>query len=230
MTRLCLILFGPPGSGKGTQAKLLRQRMAWPHISTGDMLRDHVARKTGLGVQIAEMMQSGRLVPDEMVNRLVEVRISDPDCERGFILDGYPRTVPQAGMLEKLLAAKGFEPVVVYLEVDYNKIVARLAGRRLCPVCGALYSLASNAPVISMVCDYDGATLIVRDDDREEVIRERLAAYDRQTLPLLAYFRDGGYPFHGVEASEGSPQAIAGRIEAVLPQPGMRPAKGKAAE
>ena len=100
-------------------------------------------------LKIAGLMQSGRLVPDDLVNRLVEERISQPDCERGFILDGYPRTVPQAGMLEKLLAAKGFMPVVVYLEVDYNKIVARIAGRRLCPVCGALYSLASNAPEIS---------------------------------------------------------------------------------
>ena len=204
--------------------------MAWPHISTGDMLRDHVARRTDLGVQIGEMMQSGKLVPDEMVNRLVEVRIAEPDCGRGFILDGYPRTIPQAGMLEKLLAAKGFTPVVVYLEVDYNRIVARLAGRRLCPVCGALYSLASNAPEISMVCDYDGATLVIRDDDREEVIRERLEAYDRQTLPLLDYFRKSGYPFHGVEASEGSPQAIAGRIEAVLPQPGSQASKGMASE
>src|SRR5215831_6171847 len=118
MTRFCLILFGPPGSGKGTQAKLLRQRLEWPHISTGDMLREHVQCQDELGRRIAELMQSGKLVPDDLVNRLVEERISQPDCARGFILDGYPRTVPQAGMLDKLLAAKDFEPVVVYLEVD----------------------------------------------------------------------------------------------------------------
>src|ERR1700738_4294074 len=146
MTRFCLILFGPPGAGKGTQAKLLRQRLDWPHISTGDMLREHVHTEDEIGRQITDIMQSGKLAPDGLVNLLVEKRISEPDCERGFILDGYPRTVPQAMMLEKLLAVKGFQPVVVFLEVDYNKIVARLAGRRLCPQCGALYSLASNAP------------------------------------------------------------------------------------
>lgn len=217
MNRFSLILFGPPGSGKGTQAKLLRQRLGWPHISTGDMLREHVQSRDELGLQIADVMQSGKLVPDHLVNRLVELRISQPDCERGFILDGYPRTVPQAGMLEKLLAAKGFEPVVVFLEVDYNRIVARLAGRRLCPQCGALYSLASNAPVISKVCDYDGAPLIVREDDREEVIRERLTAYERQTRPLLDYFQHGGYLFFAVDASDGAPQAIASQIEELIP-------------
>ncbi len=216
MTRFSLILFGPPGSGKGTQAKLLSQRLHWPHISTGDMLREHVQRKDDLGQRIAEVMQSGRLVPDDLVNRLVEIRIAQPDCERGFILDGYPRTIPQAGMLERLLTEKAFEPVVVYLEVDYNKIVARLAGRRLCPQCGALYSLASNAPQIAQVCDYDGAALIVREDDREEVIRARLEAYDRQTLPLLDHFKEGGYAFHRVVASQGSPQAIARQVQGLI--------------
>jgi adenylate kinase len=219
MNRFSLILFGPPGSGKGTQAKLLRQRLNWPHISTGDMLRDHVQTKDELGLRIAGIMQAGKLVPDDLVNLLVEKRISQADCERGFILDGYPRTVPQACMLEGLLAAKRFKPVVVFLEVDYNKIVARLAGRRLCPQCGALYSLASNAPVIQQACDYDGVPLVIRDDDREEVIRERLAAYDRQTLPLIDFFQKRGYCFHQVEASDGSPQAIAKRIEQSIPWP-----------
>ncbi len=217
MKRFCLILFGPPGSGKGTQSKLLRQRLGWPHISTGDMLRAHVQTQDELGREVAEIMQAGRLVPDGLVNRLVEKRISQPDGENGFILDGYPRTVPQAQMLEKLLAAKGFEPVVVYLEVDYNRIVARLSGRRLCPNCGALYSLASNAPAISETCDYCGSTLVIRDDDREEVIRERLEAYERQTQPLLAYFQQSGYAFHGVEATDSAPAAIADEIERLIP-------------
>jgi adenylate kinase len=220
MNKLSVILFGPPGSGKGTQAKLLKQRLAWPHISTGDMLRDHVERRDPIGLEIAGIMQAGSLVPDEMVNRLVEMRIAGPDCANGIILDGYPRTIPQAKMLEQLLQSEGFTPVVVYLKVDYNKIVARLSGRRLCPVCGALYSLASNAPVISEVCDYDGATLTVREDDREEVILRRLTAYDGQTLPLVDYFTCRGYRFHAVEATEGSPQVIAARIEAVIPTPG----------
>ncbi len=234
MTRFCLILFGPPGSGKGTQAKLLRQRLGWPHISTGDMLRDHVQQQDDLGRTIAGIMQSGLLVPDNLVNRLVELRIAQPDCENGFLLDGYPRTIPQAGMLECLLSEKLFEPVVVYLEVDYNKIVARLAGRRVCPQCGSLYSLASNAPLIAQVCDYDGAPLMVRDDDREEVIRQRLEAYDHQTLPLLDYFQKGGYAFFRVQATEGSPQAIARQIEewipAARPQVKFAPAAGAASE
>lgn len=181
------------------------------------MLREHVQRQDELGRQIAGIMQAGRLVPDGLVNSLVERRISEPDCEAGFLLDGYPRTVPQAVMLEKLLETKGFEPVVVYLEVDYNKIVARLSGRRLCPQCGALYSLASNAPAIVEVCDYCGTALIVRDDDREEVIRQRLEAYDRQTRPLLEHFGSGRYAFHGVEATDGTPQAIARKIEELIP-------------
>ena len=217
MNSFCLILFGPPGSGKGTQSKLLRQKLGWPHISTGDMLREHVQRQDDLGRQVAEIMQSGKLVPDDLVNALVDVRITQPDCRGGFILDGYPRTVPQAVMLEKLLKVKGFEPLVVFLEVDYNKIVARLSGRRLCPNCGALYSLASNAPEIAALCDYCGAALIIRDDDREEVIRQRLDAYERQTRPLLDYFRQRGYRFHGVEATDGTPQAICKQIEEFIP-------------
>lgn len=217
MSKLCLILFGPPGSGKGTQARLLRQQFGWPHISTGDMLREHVQAQDELGREIAEVMQSGRLVSDDLVNRLVEVRIAQPDCRNGFILDGYPRTVPQAKIVEKLLAAKGFRPVVVYLKVDYNKIVARLTGRRLCPQCGALYSRASNAPVISEFCDYDGARLMVRDDDREEVIRERLEAYERQTLPLVDHFRQAGVSMYEVDGTDGTPQMIFGRIRAILP-------------
>jgi adenylate kinase len=218
MNKFCLILFGPPGAGKGTQAKLLRQRLSWPHISTGDMLREHVLAKDELGMMINGIMQSGKLVPDNLVNLLVENRISQRDCERGFILDGYPRTVPQAEMLGGLLKAKRFCPVVVFLEVDYNRIVARLAGRRLCSQCGALYSLASNAPAIQQICDYDGVPLVVREDDREEVIRERLAAYDRQTSPLIEYFQKRGYAFHRVQA-EGTSQAISKRIEEVIPQP-----------
>jgi adenylate kinase len=217
MGRFCLILFGPPGSGKGTQARLLRQHYGWPHISTGDMLREHVQAQDELGREIAEVMQSGRLVSDELVNRLVEARIAEPDCENGFILDGYPRTVPQAIMVGKLLDSKGFRPLVAYLKVDYNKVVARLTGRRLCPQCGALYSRASNAPVISEICDYDGARLIVRDDDREEVIRERLEAYERQTVPILEYFREAGVDLYEIDGTGGTPQMIFERIRAVLP-------------
>jgi adenylate kinase len=208
----CLVLFGAPGSGKGTQAKILKAKLGWAHISTGDMLRDHVARKTELGVQIEELMKSGSLVPDEMVNRLVDERMLAHDCRAGFILDGYPRTVPQARLLVTLFRDRQVEPYVVHLKVDYNIIVTRLASRRLCPQCGSLYSVASNAPIITEVCDYDGAKLITRDDDRPEVIWNRLKAYDAQTYPVLEHFASVGYPIHDLDGSSGSPQIIAGRI------------------
>ncbi len=157
-------------------------------------------------------MSSGQLVPDEMVNRLVEDRIELPDSENGFILDGYPRTVPQAEILTGMLKAKQIDSMVVHLKVDYNKIIARLSGRRQCPQCGSLYSLASNAPTIAEVCDYCGASLVVRDDDREDVIRGRLDSYDRQTKPVLDFFKQSAVDCQDVDASDGSPQVISLRI------------------
>jgi len=224
MSRLCLILFGAPGSGKGTQAKLLKQSLGLPHISTGDMLRERVARRDELGLQVESILQSGGLVPDVTVNALVADRVEQPDCKPGFILDGYPRTVSQAEILAaEVLTSRGIRTVVVYLKVDYNVIVARLAGRRQCPVCGALYSLSPNAPTVSEVCDYDGSKLVVRDDDREEVVTERLKAYDRQTAPVLEYFRTAGFDCWEVDgAGAGGPQAIAKRIKTMLQEKGYR--------
>jgi adenylate kinase len=223
MTRLCLILFGAPGSGKGTQAKLLKQALGLPHISTGDMLRERVAQRDELGLQVERILQAGALVPDVTVNALVAERIEQPDCAPGFILDGYPRTVSQAEILAEVLRVREIRTVVVYLKVDYNVIVARLAGRRQCPVCGALYSLSPNAPTVSEVCDYDGSRLVVRDDDREEVVTERLKAYDRQTTPVLQYFRKAGFDCWEVDgAGAGGPQAIAQRIQKMLKEKGYR--------
>jgi adenylate kinase len=223
MNRLCLILFGAPGSGKGTQAKLLKQALGLPHISTGDMLRERVARRDELGLRVESILQSGGLVPDDTVNALVAERIEQPDCLPGFILDGYPRTVSQAEILAEVLRSRAIATVVVYLKVDYNVIVARLAGRRQCPVCGALYSLSPNAPTVSEVCDYDGSTLVVRDDDREEVVTERLKAYERQTSPVLEYFRTAGFDCWDVDgAGAGGPQAIAKRIQSMLREKGYR--------
>lgn len=220
MRPTCLILFGAPGSGKGTQAKLLRERcIKGPHISTGDILREHVRTGDDLGHEVAAIMASGRLVPDEIVSRVVEQRIGRKDCADGFILDGYPRTVPQARFLASALAERGFDRVVIHLKVDYNKIIARLSGRRLCPQCGALYSVAPNAPTISEVCDYDGARLVIREDDREEVVRERLETYEKETLPLLQYFREEpGFRFLEVDGTAGAPQTIAKGICARLEQ------------
>jgi adenylate kinase len=174
------------------------------------MLRESVERGDDLGEEIRAILKSGALVPDEMVNELVEERISRPDCSKGFILDGYPRTVAQAGTVDTLLKSKGVRSVVVHLKVDYNVIVARLAERRLCPVCGALYGVAPGATAAPTVCGLDGATLIVREDDRPEVVTERLKAYDAKTAPVLEYFRNAGYPCLDVDGNAaGGPEAVA---------------------
>ena len=218
MTRMLII--GPPGSGKGTQAKLIQQSLGWAHISTGDMLRDHVAKLTPIGVQIAALMESGTLVPNELVDRMVEDRLDRDDCRDGFILDGYPRTVPQAELLLRgMLAKRGFEPVVTHLKVDYNIIVARLASRRVCSQCGQLYSVASNAPIVTESCDYCGGKLITRDDDKPETIWRRLNAFDNQTFPILEFFAANGIVVHGMSGSDGSPAAIARRVEVLLTAP-----------
>lgn len=217
MRRLCLILFGAPGSGKGTQAKLLKGNLGLPHISTGDMLRERVVKQDELGKQVQGLLLAGSLVPDETVNRMVADRMKEPDCEPGCILDGYPRTVSQAAMLAESLRAQSLEAIVVHLEVDYNIIVARLAGRRQCPSCGALYSLSPNAPTVSQVCDYDGSTLVVREDDREEVVTERLKAYERKTAPVLSFLKEAGIPVWAVNGSTpGGPQVIARQLETRL--------------
>lgn len=216
MDRLCLILFGPPGSGKGTQAKLLQRALAVAHISTGDMLRERIASGDSLGKEAAEIMQAGGLVPDSVVNRMVEDRIQQPDATTGFILDGFPRTVSQAKLLAELLERLKIRPLVVHLKVDYNVIIARLSGRRQCPTCGALYSVTSNAPTVSESCDYDGSKLLIRDDDRPEVVGERLKAYERQTEPVLGFLKGAGYTIWDVEGADASPQSISRRIENLI--------------
>jgi adenylate kinase len=216
MARLCLILFGSPGSGKGTQAKLLKESLNIAHISTGDMLREKVASGDEIGRSVASLMQAGELVPDATVNRLVEERIEQADCENGFILDGYPRTVQQAQLLAELLVLRPIRTIVVHLVVDYNVIIARISGRRQCPACGSVYGINSSAPNAAGVCDKDGAKLAVRDDDREEVVRERLRAYEQQTSPVLAYFKKSGIPCWDVPAAGSPPQVIAKGIEALV--------------
>jgi adenylate kinase len=216
MPRLCLILFGSPGSGKGTQAKLLKESLGLAHISTGDMLRERVASGDAIGRSVASLMQAGELVPDETVNHLVKERIEQPDTANGFILDGYPRTVQQAKLLAELLVLQPIRTIVVHLVVDYNVIIARISGRRQCPACGSLYGVTSNAPRNPGVCDKDGVKLAVRDDDREEVVRERLRAYEQQTAPVLAFFRKSGIPSWDVPAADVPPQVIATGIEALI--------------
>ncbi len=189
-----VILMGAPGAGKGTQAKLISARYGIPQISTGDILRDNVARSTELGRKADPLMKAGHLVPDELMLPMVEDRLGQADCDRGFILDGFPRTVRQAEWLDKYLATRSFAgrglaPVVINIKVGYNQLLQRLTGRRTCPVDGKIYNIYSQPPQKEGVCDSCGAALVQRKDDREEVISKRLQEYEAQTLPLVDYYR-----------------------------------------
>lgn len=208
---VAVLLFGPPGCGKGTVGKHLTGCFDIPHISTGDILRENVQAGTELGRQVQSLMENGGLVPDGMVNRLVQDRISRDDCVDGFILDGYPRTLEQGKALAGMLEEQGLEPLVIHLKVDYNRIVSRLTARRSCPQCGAVYNVISKPPKTDGVCDEDGAGLILRGDDCETVIRQRIEAYEAQTLPLVEYFRQLASKFYTVDGNDGSPTDIAER-------------------
>lgn len=214
-----LILFGSPGSGKGTQSKLLAKALGIPQISTGDMLREHVRRGKAIGTKVEAKMKAGILVKDYVVNQLVEERLAQPDAANGFILDGYPRTRAQAEALCGILSPRGVQAVVIHLVVDYNVIIARLTGRRQCPVCGTLYNVTSKPPKVPGVCDLEGAKLMVRDDDREEVIRERLDEYEKQTRPLIDFFREAGNRLYEIDASHDNPQKVFGKIEELIREP-----------
>jgi adenylate kinase len=194
-----MILLGPPGAGKGTQAKKIVEHYGIPQISTGDLLRDHVRRCTELGLRAKAIMDRGDLVPDELMYDIVAERLRAADCSPGFILDGFPRTAAQAGWLDAFLEKEFFDkapqfcrPVVIQLEVDYNQLLLRLTGRRSCPTCGTPYNVHFQPPRVDELCDRDGSKLVLRNDDREEVVRERLAVYDRQTKPLVDYYQAQG--------------------------------------
>ena len=188
-----VIFLGPPGAGKGTQARQIAENYSVPHLSTGDMFREHVSRGTPLGQRAKPIMERGELVPDDLVLSMVEDRISREDCRDGFILDGFPRTLPQAEKLDEILRrCFQAEPLVVHFVVDQNQLMRRLTGRRTCATGGEIYNVYDHPPKVAGRCDRDGGELIQRPDDREEVIAERLAAYERQTRPLVEYFRRRG--------------------------------------
>jgi adenylate kinase len=216
MKNFALLLFGPPGSGKGTQAVLLSDALGVPHISTGDIFRQNVKEGTALGKEVQAILNSGGLVPDELVNQIVEDRLAQPDCRNGFILDGYPRTLRQAEMLDCMLLRMAKAKVVVNLLVDYNIIVTRIAARRQCPVCGSSYNLVSNPPKSDEVCDRDGSALVQREDDKEEVMRKRFEAYEAQTLPVMGFFRANGYRLVEVTGGNGAPEELTEKILARL--------------
>jgi adenylate kinase len=184
-----ILLFGPPGCGKGTQAAYLTQLLQIPAISTGEMLRAECEAGTRLGHQAQAVLARGELLGDDLVNELVAARIVRPDCAVGFLLDGYPRTVPQAQYFCNLLESRGLpRPAVVHFDVPLERLVARLTARRQCPKCHRIYNLMSQPPRSEDACDDDGSCLIAREDDRESVIRERLRAYRAQTGPVLDWF------------------------------------------
>ncbi len=188
-----IILLGPPGAGKGTQAKKLTQAFAIPQVSTGDMLRAAVKNGTALGKQAKAFMDAGGLVPDEVVIGIVKERLAADDCAKGFILDGFPRTIPQAEALDRVTQELGKEiRFVLSLEVDQNDLMERLCGRRTCTACGAMYHVKFNPPKAAGKCDKCGTALIQRDDDKEETIGNRLANYNKATAPLLDYYRNTG--------------------------------------
>jgi adenylate kinase len=188
-----VVLLGPPGAGKGTQAKLLQDEFGACQISTGDILRKAVAEQTPLGKEAAEYINSGALVPDDVIVNLVAERLKERDCEKGFILDGFPRTIPQAQGLDRILKTVGLSlNGVLSVQVPESIIIERLAGRRTCRSCGALSHMVFNPPKKAGVCDRCGGELYQRDDDREETIANRLKVYDKQTAPLANYYRERG--------------------------------------
>ena len=209
-----LILLGAPGAGKGTQAERLAATLAVPHISTGDILREAVRRDTELGAKAQQYMDSGRLVPDDLIIDMVRERLVEPDTQKGFLLDGFPRTVPQAEAFEAVVQELGVEPIVVAIEVDDETLVERLSGRRICEGCDAIYHVSRMANSTATECDRCGGTLVQRADDQPGPIRERLRVYKQQTQPLKDFYRQRRL-LHSVDGS-GAADDVAERILTLL--------------
>ncbi len=205
-----LIFLGPPGAGKGTIADLAMQELGIPHISTGDLFRAAVKNGTALGLKVKDIMASGGLVPDDLTIALVAERLAEGDAKKGWILDGFPRTIPQAEALEKMTAADK----VVNFEVADDIVVGRLSGRRMCKTCGKIYHEKNMPPKVAGICDVDGSPLYTRDDDKEGAIKVRLDTYRKQTAPLIDWYGKKGklLTIDGV----GAPAAVLQRFQAAL--------------
>ena len=212
---LNLIFLGPPGAGKGTQAQRLSKRFGIPQLSTGDILRRAVAEGTALGKKAKALMDAGQLVPDKIVNGIVDEALNKPEAQRGFLLDGFPRTVAQATALDEMLARRGRKiDYVISLEVPVEVLVDRLSGRLTCPVDGAVYHLRTNPPKKPGVCDRDGTPLVQRPDDQPDAVRRRLAEYENKTALLKGYYKPRSV-LRNVDGV-GTPDEVEGRIVAVL--------------
>lgn len=206
-----LVFMGPPGAGKGTQAKAVAEHYGIPHVSSGDIFRGEIGRKTPLGVKIKSYLDSGTLVPDDITVGAVAGRLGQKDCADGWLLDGFPRTEGQAAALDRTLAATGGKlDAVVNLELDAEVIVRRMSGRRMCPKCGHSYHVEYIPPRQEGVCDACGAELIIRDDDKPETVRQRLKTYAEQTAPLVGYYERQGLLVR--VDGEGTPEAVRSRL------------------
>jgi adenylate kinase len=211
---MIILLFGPPGCGKGTQAAFLAERFQIPAISTGEMFRAEVKAGTELGKTAAAIMAAGGLITDDITNAIVAGRIAQPDCAKGFMLDGYPRTVPQAQYFDGVLRERGLAtPIVIHMDVPDEALVSRLTARRQCPVCKRIYNLLSQPPRVAGKCDDDGAELSTRADDQEATIRERLKAYNDLTGPILKHY--GPAVVRTVDGTR-SPAEVTKAIEAAV--------------
>jgi adenylate kinase len=198
-----VLLFGPPGCGKGTQAAFIAKRFEIPAISTGEVLRGECKAGTELGKAASTIMAAGGLVGDDLINPMVANRIAQPDCARGFLLDGYPRTLPQAEYLALLLQQRRLrQPVAIHLDVAAGAIVARITSRRQCPSCSRIYNVLSQPPRTDGVCDDDGTALIRRQDDTEEVVVRRLKAYDEATGPVIRFYNHASHRIDGARSVE----------------------------
>ena len=214
-----LILHGPPGAGKGTQAAFIRERFGIPQISTGDMLRAARAAKTPLGIEAGKIMDAGQLVSDEIIIGLVRERLKAPDCARGYLFDGFPRTIPQAEALKSAQVALDY---VLEIDVPDEEVIARMSGRRVHPASGRSYHVTFNPPRVAGRDDETGEPLVQRDDDREETVRQRLEVYRRQTRPLVDYYGrwaasgDAAAPRYRKISGLGAVDEIRGRVLAAL--------------
>jgi adenylate kinase len=211
------LLLGAPGVGKGTQAQILMARFGIPQISTGDLLRAHRSQKTELGLLADELMQQGKLVPDELVNKMVAHRLAQPDAARGYVLDGFPRTLGQAGWLDSHLSsvdATALPVVAVSITVPYDVLLQRITGRRSCPVCKAIYNVYTHPPKVEGLCDVEGAKLEQRADDIEEVFAKRMKTFDELTAPVIGHYRAQGR-FEEVDGDRAV-EAVTADIEAAL--------------
>ena len=205
-----LVIFGPPSAGKGTQAQKLSKQYGMPQVATGDLLRKAVADRTPLGLKIKSYVDQGKLGPDDIIVRLIKERVSKPDCRKGFLLDGFPRTMGQAKELEKMTDID----LVLSIVVDFEVLVERAVGRRTCPKCSAVYHIKFNPPMNEGTCEKCGSKLIQRDDDKEETVRNRLRVYQEQTAPLIEYYRKKG-KLVDIDGAGGIDAVFAQMVDAI---------------